>query len=149
MVRNILHVDVNAAKKHKGKKMRSKLRIGYGLLFLLLLLVEICIALFVHDRFLRPYFGDVLVTVLLCCLCRVLIPKGVALLPVYVFLFATVVEISQYFDLVKLLGLDGSRFLSTIMGRSFSVWDLVCYAAGCALSFVIDCLMNCKKVIGR
>lgn len=144
MVRNILHVDVNAAKKHKGKKMRSKLRIGYGLLFLLLLLTEICIALFVHDRFVRPYLGDVLVTVLLCCLCRVLFPEGISVLPAYVFLFAIAVEIGQYFDMVKLLGLDGIPFFSIIMGRSFSVLDIVCYAAGCAMSFGLDCLIKCK-----
>ena len=39
----------------------SHARRRYGLVFLLLLGVEIVIALFVHDRFVRPYLGDVLV----------------------------------------------------------------------------------------
>ncbi len=125
--------------------MKSKLRIGYGLLFLFLLLTEIAIALFVHDRIIRPYVGDILVTILLCALCRIFVPKGVPALPLYVFLFAVAVEIGQYFDMVKLLGLDGIPFFSIIMGRSFAVLDLVCYAIGCVLSFGIDCLVKYKK----
>ena len=109
----------------------KKQRIVYAAIFALLLLVEIGIALFVHDRFIRPYFGDVLVTVLLCCLCRVVIPKGMPLLPVYVFLFTVFVELTQYFDLVGLLGWEDNTLMATIMGRSFSLWDIVCYGAGC------------------
>jgi hypothetical protein len=109
----------------------KKQRIVYAAIFALLLLVEIGIALFVHDRFIRPYFGDVLVTVLLCCLCRVVIPKGMPLLPVYVFLFAVFVELTQYFDLVGLLGWEDNTLMATIMGRSFYLWDIVCYGAGC------------------
>lgn len=116
----------------------KKPRIIYAAIFGVLLLTEIAIALFVHDRFIRPYIGDVLVTILLCCLCRIVIPKGVRLLPVYIFLFAVTVEIAQYFDIVKLLGLENSVFLSTIIGRSFSVWDIVCYAAGCLVFFGVE-----------
>lgn len=116
----------------------KKQRIVYAAIFALLLLVEIGIALFVHDRFIRPYFGDVLVTVLLCCLCRVVIPKGMPLLPVYVFLFAVFVELTQYFDLVGLLGWEDNTLMATIMGRSFSLWDIVCYGAGCFVFWIVE-----------
>ena len=109
----------------------KKRRIVYAAAFVSLLLVEIGIALFVHDGFIRPYFGDVLVTMLLCCLCRAVFPKGIKLLPVYVFLFAVLVEATQYVDLVKLLGWEDNALISTIMGRSFSHLDIVCYGAGC------------------
>lgn len=42
----------------------------YALAFGLLLLLEALIAVFVHDRFVRPYLGDVLAAVLLYCLAR-------------------------------------------------------------------------------
>ena len=116
----------------------KKQRIVYAAIFALLLLVEIGIALFVHDRFIRPYFGDVLVTVLLCCLCRVVIPKGMPLLPVYVFLFAVFVELTQYVDLVGLLGWEDNTLMATIMGRSFSFWDIVCYGAGCFVFWIVE-----------
>jgi hypothetical protein len=32
----------------------------YAFISLVILVLEICIALFVHDRFIRPFFGDVL-----------------------------------------------------------------------------------------
>jgi hypothetical protein len=43
----------------------KSVRKTYFWIFLGLLLLEIGIALFVHDDFIRPYVGDVLVTVLL------------------------------------------------------------------------------------
>ena len=122
--------------------MRSKLRVVYGMLFVVLLITEVCIALFVNDRFVRPYVGDMLVTILLCCLCRVLIPTKIKALSAYVFLFAAAVELGQYFDLVKLLGLEGNRFLSVVMGRTFSVMDLVCYAAGCLVFFFVEIFLK-------
>ena len=115
-----------------------KKRIPYILAFLALLLVEIYIGLFVRDRFIRPYFGDVLVTALLCCLFRAVYPKGVRLLPLYVFAFSVVVEITQYFDLVKLLGWENNALISTLMGRSFAWADILCYGAGCALFWAAE-----------
>ena len=45
-------------------------RFSYFLIFCSLMAVEVCIALFVHDSFIRPYVGDMLVTLLLCCMAR-------------------------------------------------------------------------------
>ena len=116
----------------------TKRRIVYALAFIALLLAEIYIGLFVRDRFIRPYFGDVLVTMLLCCLVRTAYPKGVRLLPVWVLAFATAVEIAQYFDVVKLVGLEHNAFISTIVGRSFSWKDILCYAVGCLSFWLIE-----------
>lgn len=79
-----------------------------------------------------------LVTLLLCCLCRVIVPSKVRLLPLYVFLFSACVEIGQYFDLVALLGLADNRFLSVLMGRTFSSLDLICYAVGSIAASLLD-----------
>ena len=113
-------------------------RILYSSVFCGLLGIEVCIALFINDSFIRPYVGDMLVTLLLCCLCRVFIPSKLRLLPLYVFAFAACVEIGQYFDLVALLGLADNRFLSVLMGRTFSWLDLLCYAVGCIAAWGLD-----------
>ena len=120
----------------------KKLRLTYILAFLMLLLTEILIALFIRDDFIRPYVGDVLVTVLICCFMRIFFPRGVKALPLYVFIFAAAVEIGQYFDIVKLLGIESNRFLSILIGRTFSFADLVCYAIGCLLFFSTDSLIK-------
>ena len=113
-------------------------RVIYVAIFCSLLAVEVCIALFVHDAFVRPYVGDMLVTLLLCCMCRVILPDKIRLLPVFVFLFAACVEIAQYFDVVALMGLTDNRLLSIALGRTFSWMDLVCYAIGCVVAFGLD-----------
>lgn len=117
--------------------MKNK-RLLYTFLFCGLLAVEVCIALFVHNAFIRPYVGDMLVTLLLCCLSRVVFPTKIRSLPLWVFLFASCVEIGQYFDLVDLLGLADNQFLSVLLGRTFSWMDLVCYAVGCIVAFGLD-----------
>ena len=120
--------------------MQKKLRFIYAIAFVLLFLTEVYIGLYVHDRFIRPYFGDVLVVILLGCLVRIFIPRGVCLLPAYIFLFATAVEVAQYFDVVKLVGLENNALISTLVGRSFSWYDILCYGAGCLIFFVSDCI---------
>ena len=121
-----------------------KRRILYAIIFITLLCVELCIALFVRDDFVRPYIGDVLVTVLLCCLCRIAVPNGVPALPVYVFLFAALVEAAQYIDVVKLLGWEDNAILSTLIGRTFSWADILCYGVGCVAFWAAE-----KRVIFR
>lgn len=117
-----------------------KKRILYAFITLLLLVIEVLIALFVHDKFIRPYIGDVLVTVLICTFLRIFIPKGVKLLPLYVFVFAAGVEVMQYFRIVEVLGLADNRFFSILIGSVFDVKDIVCYGVGCVMVFVAE---NC------
>lgn len=110
------------------EKRKSIRRIPYLLAFLALLVVEMGIALFVRDRFIRPYVGDLLVTVLLCCLCRAVFPRLQPAVPV--FLFAVAVEWTQWLGLVEMLGLQGTIF-AVILGTSFSWIDILCYGVGC------------------
>ena len=120
----------------------GKKRLIYGMLFLALLVAEVCIALFVHDGFIRPYLGDVLVTVLICAFFRVFIPEKGRLLPLYVFFFAAAVEVGQYFDMVRILGLADNRLIAVMLGSTFSVYDLLCYGVGCAIFGGISYLIN-------
>lgn len=113
-------------------------RVVYISLTVFLLAVEVLIALFVRDRIVRPYIGDMLVVVVIYTFVRIWIPDSVPLLPLYVFLFATVVEISQYFNLIELLGVSDSKFMRILLGTSFDVKDIVCYAVGCALVWVAE-----------
>ena len=117
----------------------ARLRMGYGLAALLLFVIEVLIALFVRDRFIRPYGGDILVTLLICCVIRVILPRGYRLpMGGGVLAFAILVEIGQYFGLVYLLGLGHIEFFRILIGTGFSWWDMLCYAAGCVLCVAGD-----------
>ena len=114
----------------------------YLALSAVIFMTELLIALFVHDRFIRPYFGDVLVVILIYCFVRIFIPEKVRYLSLWVLAFAVVVEVLQYFDYVKLLGHENNRFLSTVMGRSFSFADIVCYICGTVPTFALDIIKS-------
>ena len=111
-----------------------KKRIPYLISFFVLLIAEVLIGAFVRDEFIRPYVGDVLVTALLCCLFRCVKPEGLPLLPVWVLLFGVLVECAQ---LIEIPALDGTVW-GIILGSTFDIADLVCYAIGCALFAVAE-----------
>ena len=122
-------------------KKSAHLRIIYAAAFLILLITEILIALFVNDKIVRPYVGDILVTLLICCFIRIFIPNKLKTLPVFVFAFSVLVEFAQYINVVKLLGLLDIAFFRIIIGTSFSWIDIICYGAGCILFFVFEGLI--------
>ena len=123
----------------------KKLRLTYAAMFGVLLLVEILIGLYVHDNIVRPYIGDVLVTTLLCCLIRTASPKRVPVLPIFIFLFATLVEFAQYLEIAKILRVENNPLLSTLIGTSFSFIDILCYGIGCLIFWVIEKVLNGKE----
>ena len=111
--------------------LRTNKRSFYLAMTVFWLAVEVVIACYVHDRFIRPYVGDVLVVVVVYCFARIWVPPGVRLLPLYVFLFAAGVEVLQYFHLVELLGVGNNTFLRVVLGSVFDVKDILCYGIGC------------------
>jgi hypothetical protein len=110
-----------------------KRRTEYAVATLALLAIEVLIALFVYDAFVRPYVGDVLVVIVLYTFVRIFVPEKCRLLPLWIFLFAVVVEVLQYFEIVRVLGLSGNRFMRVLIGGTFDWRDIACYAVGCAL----------------
>lgn len=108
-------------------------RLVYLLATIIVLCIEVMIALFVHDNFIRPYIGDVLVVVVIYTFVRIFIPEKYRLLPMYVFLFAALVEVLQLFRIVEILGLSGNRFFSVLIGSTFDIKDIICYGIGCIL----------------
>lgn len=100
----------------------------YGVAFITLLVAEVLIALFfIHDTFIRPYIGDILVVILMYTLIRSFTEKPTRYLPIYLFLFAGGVELLQYFKWVEILGLHKNQVMGIIMGTTFDMKDIGCY----------------------
>ena len=97
---------------------KTKLRFIFIALFVLLFAVETLIALFVHDDFVRPYVGDMIVTVVVWSFARIIFPVRFRLMSLYVMIFAALVEVGQYFHYTELLGIT-NPILVTMMGTSF------------------------------
>lgn len=115
-----------------------KKRLPYLIASITLLIIEICIGAFVHDALIRPYVGDILVTILLCCLVRVVFPDRFPQLPAAVLAFATAVECVQLIDIPAL----NETILGIILGSTFDPADLLCYFLGCLLFSSIEALLK-------
>lgn len=111
---------------------------SYGSMAAILFLVEVLIALFVRDHFIRPYFGDVLVVLLLYCFVRTFLTLSVWPLAFGVLLFSFMIELFQYMNLIEMVGLDKSTLARTVLGTSFAWEDLLAYVAGYSIILIAE-----------
>jgi hypothetical protein len=102
-------------------------------LFFAIFVIEILIALFVRDRFIRPYLGDVLAVMLVFFFARSFIETRTRFLALGTLTFAFALELAQYLRLVDHLGLSDNRFASIVIGSTFDVGDLLSYTVGVAI----------------
>jgi hypothetical protein len=103
---------------------------NHFLISLVLLLIEIMIGAFMHDRFIRPYAGDFLVVILLYCFVRAWFNLRVIPVALSVLLFSYFVEWTQYLKLADDLHLRHHCLARILLGDYFSWVDMLCYTAG-------------------
>lgn len=125
--------------------MSIKLKYNYLAFFVVLFLIEVAIALYVHDDFIRPFFGDVLVVILIYCFLMSFLNVSKIKMAVFVLLFAFSIELGQYCDLISFLHLQNSRLARVVIGTSFAIADLVCYFAGFVAILLVEYWLENKK----
>ncbi|HQS06296.1 MAG: hypothetical protein B7X86_04955 [Sphingobacteriales bacterium 17-39-43] len=111
---------------------------GYFGLTAGLFLIEVLIAMYVQDDFIRPYFGDFLVVILMYCFLRSFANLDVKLTVIAVLLFSYLIEELQYLNFVELIGMGNSELARTVIGTSFAWMDLVAYTAGCVAILLFE-----------
>lgn len=110
----------------------------YALISLCLLLIETGIALFVHDHFIRPFVGDVLVVALVYTCVRMLLQGPALPIAAGVLVFACSVEGAQALHLVQRLGLEHHTLARIIIGSTFDWMDILAYVLGTALVLAVE-----------
>ncbi len=100
-------------------------RIGYPIATVILLFIEVLIAIYVHDAFVRPYIGDVLVVVVIYTFIRIFVPERCKLLPLYVFIFAALVVGFADVPYCGSIRLAEKSFLSILVGSVFDWKDIL------------------------
>lgn len=110
----------------------------YFSLFVLIFVVEILIAAYLHDGFIRPYAGDFLVVILIYCFVRSFLQAPVVPVAIAVLIFSYLVETLQYFNVVKLLGLEHSRIANIVIGNHFTWADILAYTLGIGFIILIE-----------
>ena len=123
-----------------------KFNIKYFGLAIIFFVIEVLIALFVHDDFIRPYVGDVLVVILMYCFFKSFLNLPVFTLALFVLSFAFFIEILQGFNIVAKIGLEKSKLANVVLGNSFSWIDFLTYIVGFLVIIVTENMLT-KKMI--
>ncbi|AWI25716.1 ribosomal maturation YjgA family protein [Flavobacterium pallidum] len=118
--------------------MALRFHFRYFCSFLLLFATECLIAMYVHDQFVRPYVGDMLVVVLIYCFVKTFLKMESRKVALGVLLFSYLIEFAQHLHLVALLGLKDSRMANLILGNSFEWIDMIAYTVGIAVVLIVD-----------
>jgi uncharacterized membrane protein len=121
----------------------------YFITAVLLLIVEILIALYLHDKIVRPYIGDFLVVIMLYCFIRAFLKLSVIKAAMGVLMFAYVIELLQYLNLVAFLGLQKSRFANVVLGNFFEWIDIIAYTLGIVAVLVFEKIRQPNPIQGR
>jgi hypothetical protein len=104
-----------------------------------LFIVEVLIACYMHDRWVRPYGGDVLAAVLVYVGLRVFSRRASSLrLAIAAFITGACVEVLQACNLPVRLGLTHYTVLRVAIGTTFQWGDLLAYAMGATLAWWLD-----------
>lgn len=103
---------------------------NYFFLAVLLFIIEVLIATFLRSGFIRHYFGDFLVVILLYCLVKSFLNIPVIYAAIGVLLFAYFIELLQYLDFLKRIGLENIRLANVVLGNYFEWADMLAYTLG-------------------
>ncbi|GAB3584071.1 ribosomal maturation YjgA family protein [Hymenobacter daeguensis] len=116
---------------------------GYLLAASGLLLLELLIAAFVHDRFIRPYAGDFLATILLYCLLRSFLHAPAWKVAGAALAISYLIEGLQYVELLDRLGWH-SRVARIVLGSHFEWGDVLAYTLGGGLALAASLRIEAK-----
>ncbi len=124
-----------------------KFNYQYAIIAMLIFIIEVVIALYAKDQFIRPYGGDILVVILIYCFVKSLFDFTIAPLALGVLIFAFVIEILQYIKIVEKLGLEESVVARTVIGTSFAWLDILSYIAGIGIVLIVEKVVLKKELI--
>ena len=119
-----------------------RIRWGYALATLAIFLIEVAIALYVDDAFVRPLLGDTLAVILVYCGLRTILPVGVRTAALSALAIAFVIEFSQLIGLADMLGLAHGSPWRLVIGSHFDWRDLIAYVAGAAAVLAVERLIS-------
>ncbi|BBD63487.1 hypothetical protein NIES2109_63370 (plasmid) [Nostoc sp. HK-01] len=106
--------------------------------------IEVFIAIFVNESFIRPFIGDVLVVILIYCFVKTFLKIHSYIVISAVFAFSCTIEIFQYFNFVKILGLQKYKILAIALGSTFDGKDIIAYTIGAITVLLLENQTNRK-----
>ncbi|AYQ32511.1 DUF2809 domain-containing protein [Runella sp. SP2] len=117
----------------------------YLTIAIVIFLIEVAIAAFVHDAFLRPFGGDFLVVILIYTLVRGVTPFSVVPTIVGTLLFSFFIEALQFINFVEIIGLEKVKIARVVLGTSFSWLDILAYSLGALFVFFVESIITIQS----
>lgn len=108
------------------------------LIAVVIFIIEVLIALYLTDNFIRPYVGDVLVVILIYYFVKAFVHIGIWPLAIATLLFSYLIETLQYFQFVKLIGLGDNKLANIVIGNYFAWEDMIAYTIGITIVVFIE-----------
>ena len=121
-------------------------RMNWAMMGIAILAFEICIAIYAKDGFIRYYLGDVLAAAMLYAFGRAAFRLPPKILALAAFTLSLVIEITQYFKVLEILGVQNYA-LWIIFGGTFDWTDIICYAIGCVLAYASENFIGSEHAI--
>ena len=115
-----------------------RFRRRYFLWAIALFALEGLIALYAHDRLIRPYAGDVLATIWLYCLGRSLLAARPGRVLLGALLLSYFIEYLQYLHFLNYLGWQHWQLARVVLGSHFAWGDVLAYSLGALVALVMD-----------
>lgn len=116
----------------------SKFNPYYFTIAAILFVIEVLIAVYIQDEIIRPFIGDLLVVILIYCSVKAFLNTKLYPTVLFVLVFSYVIEILQYFNFVRLIGLADSKLANIIIGNYFAWMDILMYTLGILIVIIIE-----------
>lgn len=102
----------------------------YLIASIILFIVEVLIAIFLKDGFIRHTFGDYLAVILLYCMFKSCITTKPFYIAIVVLIISYGIEFLQLTNFLEIINLDNNKLAKIILGSTFSFSDLIAYTLG-------------------
>jgi Protein of unknown function (DUF2809) len=120
----------------------KNIKLSYLIIGLVILIVEITIAVYAKDGFIRPILGDYLAAILVFYLLATILKTSENKIALLALSISYLIEGLQYLNILKLLNLEQHKLLRIVFGTSFSWMDMLAYTLGITTVLLIH---NYKK----
>ena len=111
---------------------------AYFFWFLILFIIEACIAFFIKEGFIRHTFGDILVVIMLYCLIKSFVKAKPIYTVITVLIVSFGIEFLQLTHILQWLHIENNKALKLILGSTFDINDLLAYLFGIIVFLLIE-----------
>jgi hypothetical protein len=129
--------------KNKVLLNMKNIKLNYLFSSISILIIEILIAVFANDQFIRPIFGDYLTVIFLFYLFAAFLKLSKNTIAIITLLISYSIEGLQYIHILEVFKLEHYRILKIIFGTSFSWTDMLAYTIG---TLTVLFIHNYKKI---